>query len=131
MCVCLCLHVEGVPCTRKLPTQTHTRAWAPYESAQRRHCAWALVSADWASTDGYSPGSREALQQKQPESTPSHLSLLRGEAFGTESLVWLKDTSRVGGDSLVSGGDSLVSGGVNCGRDPGNPSSGIIQQQRN
>lgn len=75
--------------------------------------------------------------KEQSESTTSHLSLLRGEAFGTESLVWLKDTSRVGGDSLVSGGDwlvsgrdSVVSGGISCCRDTRNPSPRIIQQQR-
>lgn len=49
------------------------------------------------------------------------LSLLRGEAFGTGSLVWLKDPSRVGGDSLVSGRDSVVSDGVSGCRDTRNP----------
>lgn len=51
--------------------------------------------------------------------------------------MWLKETSRVGGDSLVSGGDSLVSGrdslvsgGVSCCRGTRNPSPRIIQQQR-
>lgn len=67
--------------------------------------------------------------KEQSESTTSHLSLLRGEAFGTESRVG-GDSLVSGGDWLVSGRDSVVSGGISCCRDTRNPSPRIIQQQR-